>query len=260
MSDPTRKRLASETPESQALRDLHSNANPTVITDFTVADHDDHPAEVFDCWNQIGVSGNQTCRELPRYIHCHNCPVYSAAAVRFLDRPLSAEDRRAWTKHYTPEKKIGAPAKTSALLFRLGTEWLALPTAAFQEIAERRVLHSLPHRRLGVVLGLVNVRGELLICASLTRLLGLESGPPAKRLRAVFDRLLVADWGGQRFAFPVDEVHGVHRFNQADLREPPATVARCGLTCVHGVFPWRNFAVGFLDAEAVLSAFNRNLS
>ena len=242
------------------MSDQHSNTNPMVITDLTVARPNEHPVEVFDCWNQIGVSGNQTCPELPRYIHCHNCPVHSAAAVRFLDRPLSAEDRRAWTRYYSPAKKIGAPAKTSALLFRLGAEWLALPTAAFQEIAERRVLHSLPHRRLGIVLGLVNVRGELLICASLTRLLGLEADPPTKRLRAVFDRLLVADWGGQRFAFPVDEVHGVHRFHQADLREPPASVSRCALTCAHGVFPWRNFAVGLLDADAVFAAFNRNLS
>lgn len=242
------------------MNDPHPSANPTVIANFTLACHDDQRVEGPDCWNQIGVSGNQTCRELPRYIHCHHCPVYSAAAVRLLDRPLSAEDRRAWTEHYAQEKRFSAPAKTSALLFRLGAEWLALPTAAFQEIAERRVLHSLPHRRLGIVLGLVNVRGELLICASLARLLGLESGLPAKRLRAVFDRLLVADWNGQRFAFPVDEVHGVHRFHQADLREPPATVARSGLTCAGGVFPWRNFAVGFLDADGVFAALNRNLS
>lgn len=238
----------------------HARANPTVITDFSVTPHDDQPAEVSDCWNQIGVSGNQTCRELSRHIHCQNCPVYSAAAVQLLDRPLSAEDRRAWTEHYAHEKPLGAPAKTSALLFRLDGEWLALPTTAFQEITERRVVHSLPHRRLAIVLGLVNVRGELLICASLARLLGLEFRPPAKPVRAVFDRLLVADWNGERFAFPVDEVHGVHRFHQSDLRKPPATIARSGLNCARGVFPWRNIAVGFLDADAVFAALNRNLA
>lgn len=235
-------------------------ANPTVVVDFKVTPGDERPGAVSDCWNQIGVSGNRTCRELARYFHCHNCPVHSAAAARLLDRPLTAADRRTWTEHYAREQPPGTPAKTSALLFRLGAEWLALPTAAFQEIAERRVLHSLPHRRLGIVLGLVNVRGELLICASLARLLSLESGPPAIRLRAVFDRLLVTDWKGQRFAFPVDEVHGVHRFLQADLREPPATVARCGLTCTQGIFPWRNFAVGLLDADTLFAALTRNLS
>lgn len=260
MNDPTPISSTPGTIKSEALNVPHPSATPTVLVDFTVTRDHEPRSEVVDCWNQIGVSGNQTCRELLRHIHCHNCPVFSAAAARFLDRPLSAEDRHAWTEHYAHEKRLAAPAKTSALLFRLGSEWLALPTAAFQEIAERRVLHSLPHRRLGIVLGLVNVRGELLLCASLARLLGLEVGPPTKRLRAVFDRLLVTDWNGQRFAFPVDEVHGVHRFHQADLREPPATVARAGLHCTTGVFPWRNLAVGFLDADTIFTALNRNLT
>ena len=242
------------------MNEPYSSASPMVIADLTVTRRDDHQDGLADCWNQIGVSGNQTCRELPRYIHCHNCPVYSAAAVRLLDRPLSAEDRRAWTDHYAQAKQLSTPAKASAVLFRLGAEWLALPTSAFQEITERRVLHSLPHRRLGIVLGLVNVRGELVICASLARLLGLNSDPPTPPLRVMFDRLLVADWNGQRFAFPVDEVHGVHRFHQADLHAPPATVARSGLNCASGVFPWRDFAVGMLDANAVFAALNRNLS
>jgi chemotaxis-related protein WspD len=215
--------------------------------------------ELYDCWNRIGVEGNQTCRELPQYIHCHNCPVYSAAAVQFLDRPVTPDYRREWTEHYAAEQRIAAPAKISAVIFRLGTEWLAMPTQAFQEIAERRALHSLPHRRSGVVIGIVNVRGELIICAALDRLLGLESGTRPKRLRAVFDRLLVADWAGQRFAFPVEEVHGVHRFHQQDLREPPATIARSGINCAVGVFPWRKFTVGFLDADTLFASLNRNL-
>ena len=130
------------------------------IADLTVTP-DDLGSSVSDCWNQIGVSGDRSCGELPRYIHCHHCPVYATAAAQLLDRPLSSSDRRGWTERYAQEQRVQAPAKTSALLFRLGGEWFALPTVAFQEIAERRVLHRLPHRRLGLVLGLVNVRGEL---------------------------------------------------------------------------------------------------
>jgi len=213
-----------------------------------------------DCWNSIGVVGDNSCRELVRHVHCHNCPVYSAAAAQFLDRPLTADYRREWTDHFAREKKIATPAKTSAIIFRISNEWLSMPTEAFQEIAERRGLHSLPHRRRGVVLGIVNIRGELLICASLGKLLGLDATAPIKRQLAVFDRLLVANWNGQRFAFPVDEVHGVHRFHSADLREPPATVSRSGFNCATGVFPWRNFTVGFLDPESLVAALNRNLS
>ena len=41
-----------------------------------------------DCWNKIGVWGNQECPELERVIHCRNCPVYSSAAARLLDENL----------------------------------------------------------------------------------------------------------------------------------------------------------------------------
>jgi len=216
--------------------------------------------EIHSCWNQIGVEGDQSCHELTRHVHCHNCPVYSAAAGQFLDRPATPEYRREWTEHFAREKRIATPAKISAVIFRLNTEWLAMPTQAFQEIAERRVLHSLPHRRSGVVIGIINVRGELLICAALDRLLGLESGTRPKRRRAVFDRLLVSDWAGQRFAFPVDEVHGVHRFHQQDLHDPPATVARSGLNCATGIFPWRSFTVGFLDPDTLFASLNQKLT
>src|SRR5438045_1523494 len=131
------------------------------------------------CWHKIGVYGDGSCPELKRFIHCRNCPVYSNAGLQLLDRPLPADYRRERTAHFAQEKKLPPPARTSALLFRLAAEWLALPTHAFQEVAERRPIHSLPHRRQGPVLGLVNIRGELLICVALGRLLGLgKIAPP----------------------------------------------------------------------------------
>ncbi|MEK7780210.1 MAG: chemotaxis protein CheW [Verrucomicrobiota bacterium] len=243
------------------MNDAPSPSHHPIIADLQVAPTGaELPTTIKDCWNTIGVTGDKSCRELPRHGHCHNCPVYSAAAAQFLDRPLTPNYRREWTEHFAQEKKISTPAKTSAIIFRISGEWLGMPTQAFQEIAERRAMHSLPHRRRGIVLGIVNIRGELLICAAIGKLLGLESTTLIKRQLAVFDRLLVANWNGQRFAFPVDEVHGVHRFHSADLREPPATVARSGFNCALGVFPWRNFTVGFLDPESLFAALNRNLS
>jgi chemotaxis-related protein WspD len=218
------------------------------------------PAQVNDCWSTIGVGGNGTCRELQKFIHCRNCPVYSAAGIQLLDRPLTADYRRERTGHYAEAKKITQPAKISLVIFRLGPEWLALPTTAFQEVAERRSQHTLPHRRRSFVLGLVNIRGELLICTSLARLLGLEQETPRDKSRTVYDRLLVANWDGHRLALPVDEVHGIHRFHSDEMKPPPATISKSTLTYTRGIFAWQERAVGFLDADSLFSALNRSLT
>lgn len=217
-------------------------------------------AEVRTCWGEIGVYGNGSCAKLRACIHCRNCPVYSNAGARLLDRPLPRDYRRDWTKHFAQRKQLAVRNSTSALLFRLGAEWLALPTAAFQEVAERRRMHSLPHRRQGFVLGLANIRGELLICVSLGYLLGLERAPSPAMPRASCNRLLVANWDGFRFLFPVDEVHGTHRFDLQELKPPPATVAKSNPSYTQGVFFWQQKAVGFLDADLLFSAFNRSLT
>jgi len=214
------------------------------------------PLPVYDCWSTIGVSGNGTCRELQKFIHCRNCPVYSAAGLQLLDRPLTPEYRRERTGHYAEAKTLTQAARTSLVIFRIGAEWLALPTPAFQEVAERRFMHTLPQRRHSVALGLVNIRGELLICASLARLLGLEPETPRDKSRAIHDRLLVINWDGHRLAFPVDEVHGIHRFHRDEMKEPPATISKSALTYTQGVFTWRERSVGFLNADSLFSALN----
>lgn len=224
------------------------------------ADQSANLPEIQTCWQTIGVYGSSQCEELRQFIHCRNCPVYSAAARRLLDRPMPAEYRREWTLHFAKKEITARPAKTSAVIFRINTEWLALPAQAFQEIAERRSIHSLPHRRLGIVAGLVNIRGELLICASLGRLLGLENAAPNRSIRKQAERLLVAQWQGNRFVFPVDEVHGIHRFESPELRPPPATVARASASYTQGIFFWKDRPVGYLETGPLFSALNRSLA
>jgi len=158
------------------------------------------------------------------------------------------------------EKKAAAVGKASAVLFRIGSEWLALPTQAFQEVAERRRIHSLPHRRRGFLLGLANIRGELLLCVSLGHLLGLEKIAPHATLRTAYHRLLVTNWDGSGFAFPADEVHGIHPFRPQDLKSPPATLVQSNSAFTQGVLHWRDRTVGLLDAGLLFSTLNRTMS
>jgi len=216
--------------------------------------------DLFDCWNKIGVYGNATCDELLEFVHCRNCPAYSKGGRQLLERKPPKDYQREWTEHFAREKHVAAPAKSSGLLFRIGSEWLALPTQAFQEVAERRAIHSLPHRRQGIVLGLANVRGELVICVSLGRLLGIEKTTSRPTLRTTYDRLLVAHWDGQRLAFPVEEVYGIHRFELTELKPPPATISASSQTYSRGVLFWKERAVGYLDVELLFSTLNRSLT
>jgi chemotaxis-related protein WspD len=242
---------------SHAEKDAVSPQAVAPVTDSSLGRSPDNTEA---CWQSIGVYGSGNCRELQKFIHCRNCPVYSHSALRLLDRPLPPQYRAEWTAHFASEQRPAPPVKTSAVLFRINAEWLALPTRAFQEVAERRRTHSLPHQRQGIVVGLVNIRGELLICVSLGRLLGLEKSLSPQTIRTTYDRLLVANWEGTRLVFPVDEVHGTHKFEATEVREPPATVAKSRPSYTHGIFMWQEKSVGLLDPTLLFSALNRSLS
>jgi chemotaxis-related protein WspD len=217
-------------------------------------------AGISACWNQIGVHGNSSCPELQKFIRCRNCPVYSNAAVQLLDRPLLPQCRNEWTRYFAQPKQLPTPAKASALVFRISGEWFALPTHALQEVADHRTVHSLPHRQYGLVLGLVNIRGELLICVSLGHLLGLERTSTAHAVRQKCDRLLVTGWDGNRLVFPAEEVRGIHRFQTSELKEPPATLAKSNSSYTQGLLSSAGRTIGLLDAERLFSALNRSLT
>ena len=220
------------------------------------------PSAINDCWNKIGVRGDSSCPELEKYIHCRNCPVYSAAAVELLDGNPPADYLAFWTRHVAQEKKLEDIDSHSVVIFRIGAEWLALPTSVFKEVAELRTIHTLPHRRSAMVLGVANVRGELLICVSLSKLLSLEEAAAPKRAKhsMVHPRLLVISNEGQRLVFPVDEVHGIHRHRPAELEPVPATVSKAAATYTKAVLSWRDRTVGCLDDQLLFYTLYRSLT
>ena len=213
------------------------------------------------CWNRIGVHGDATCQELLTHVHCHNCPVYSRGALALLDR-ARVHDLAEATRLFAADKQELARGAHSAFLFRVGGEWLGVATSVVDEVADLRMIHSLPHRRSGVVLGLANVRGELLVCVSLAQLLGIEEAAPElqpRERRQALRRLLVVRERGLRLAFPVDEVHGTQRYADSELQPAPSTVARATAAYSRAVLPWEGHAVGLLDDELLFHSLNRNL-
>ncbi len=212
-------------------------------------------AEVYDCWNRIGVRGDKSCPELELHVHCRNCPAYGAAAATLLNRDQVGPPAA------TAMSQFGAPAAAedgateSAVIFRVGNEWFALSTLLLDEIVGARAIHSLPHRRDPALLGLVNIRGELVVCVSIAQLLIGEAAPlPDCRL------IVLRHATTGRLAFPVDEVQHAHRYGQDDVRPVPATVARSASTLARGLLSWRDKMVACLDEKLILDALNRSLA
>jgi len=62
-----------------------------------------------------------------------------------------------------------------------------------------------------------------------------------------------------RVVCPVDEVHGIHHFQQRDLKEVPTTVARATVAYSTALLSWRGRSVGVLDDELVFYTLARSL-
>src|SRR6185295_3819069 len=103
-------------------------------------------------------------------------PLHGSAAGRLLDRDLPEGYLRETTDVVSAEKRTVDSGTESLMIFRIGVEWLTLPTKILQEVTEPGRIHRLPHRG-GILRGLVNVRGELLLCVALDVMLGLERSP-----------------------------------------------------------------------------------
>ncbi|MEE9943210.1 MAG: chemotaxis protein CheW [Pseudomonas asiatica] len=212
-----------------------------------LAEADTH---VDDCWNRIGVHGDKQCPLLERHVHCRNCEVYAAAATRLLDRYALMQDHQA---------AVAAPVEEntgrSMLLFRLGEEWLALPTACLAEIAPLQAVHSLPHQRSRVLQGVVNVRGALVPCLSLADLLGVQASAAEQRGGRAMPRMLILAAEGGPVVMAVEEIDGIHRLDPLLLNS--------GQDASHftaAVLQWRGRSVRVLDDQHLLSAVQRSLS
>jgi chemotaxis-related protein WspD len=202
-----------------------------------------------DCWNRIGVWGDQSCPELIPAIHCHNCPVFTAASQRFLDAPPPASYLEEWTELLRSPIEETANDLQSVLIFRLCDEWLALRVQVLLEVTSPRPVHPIPHRA-GLLAGLVNIRGELHLCVHLAQLLGIRAegrGLLTPDRNGGLPRMIVVESEGNRWVFPVDEVDQVYRFSPGELTGAPATLARSAGHLTRGVLAWRERSIGYLD-------------
>jgi chemotaxis-related protein WspD len=215
-----------------------------------------------DCWNHIGISGDQSCSELSTIVHCRNCPAFAAAARAFFDRSAPDGYLAEWSQWLAGSANQDTDGTEnqdddlnylregiSVLIFRLASEWLALRTQTVTEVTNPRVVHQVPHRTNAVFLGLVNVRGQVQPCVSLHGLLGIVGQSVPARLILLRDNARAEAW-----AFSAEEVIGVRRIRIGRLHGVPSTLANPSVGFSQAVVSWKQQSIGLLDEERVFAA------
>lgn len=224
-------------------------------------------APMEECWRKIGVAGDRSCPELETFIHCRNCPVLAAAARTFFDRAAPAGYLDSWQAILDEPETTADSDATSVLVFRIGREWLALATHVLVEVTPLRPLHRVPHRSGTLLEGIVNIRGQLQLCASLHALLGLDAteapadtapGDPAAARLLVVERSTAT--GVERWTLRADEVAGVHRVLRAALRDVPSTVSHAGSRHALALFTLQDRPVSLLDEQRIFDGLTAGIT
>jgi chemotaxis-related protein WspD len=194
---------------------------------------------------------------LPQVVHCRNCEVYQQAGRAVFERVPPEGDARDWTATLAAPPSAMTGPHEQVLVFRLGGEWLGLPVAVIVEVLEWRPVRRLPHPRDEMLLGIVNVHGDLQLCVSLDAVLG--QGPPQLPAGAQV-RLLALGEGTVEWTTPVSETRGIADVPLDALAAAPATVPRSDRPFVRGVFEYRQEPVGLLDGRLVLERLRERLA
>lgn len=216
--------------------------------------------------------GDRSCPLLAASVHCRNCQVYSEAGRSLLERLPPADYLDEWTtvlaesQHASQSSLLSADGAVvrsdqslTLMLFRLADELFALPVGVLLEVSSIFVVHSIPHRSTGIFLGLVNIRGEIMLAASLRALLGLPAERQTPATPPSSQRMAVASTPEGRWVFPIDEIFGIHLFNRANVTQAPSQ-APAGNCCCCGVLQWRQRPVALLDPERIFQRLHEEIA
>jgi chemotaxis-related protein WspD len=207
------------------------------------------------CWTRTGVWGDRTCVDLPHVVHCRNCGVYSAGGRGLLDRAAPDDYIDSWTDALAEDRASAQTAAVPYLVFRVGDTWLAFRAANLREITATTAIRSVPHRPREILLGLVNIRGELFPCLSLHALFGEERAAPSRT-----SCFLVARSGSEDWVFPVDQVDGIHDVPGGSLAPLPSTLDNVEVVYTSGLVRCSDKTVAIIDEELLFSSLKRRIS
>lgn len=180
------------------------------------------------------------------------------AAARLLDRSPPEAYLTGWSKALRDALyEEDRASRFSAGIVRLGEELFAVPTENVVEVHPPSTIRSVPGRAGDVFRGLVSLRGEIHLCASLHALFGLD---PSGDVEDDARRLLVVRNEGERWALIVDGVLDFERFDMDAVRGSQVTVAKSAVHFTNGVVETPAGPAARIDPRRLFEGLTRSLS
>lgn len=171
------------------------------------------------CWNDIGIWGDSTCPRLVSSIHCANCSIYSDAGRELFEREIPKDYFKSWDEEMQTHTDYAMRSETSFFVFKCGENLFALPMQSVTEMSSMRMIHKIPYRRGGVIEGLVNINGELVIATNLLALFSLPTKLENPK------SIVVCSSGSNKFAFAVDAVRGLSVPDENSMKDADSSDA-----------------------------------
>lgn len=217
------------------------------------------------CWNEIGIWSphKATCPKLEAAVHCRNCPVFIQEGRTLFERSPPSEYILEWTTLLAKEKENihNKGDCFSLLVFRIENEWFGLPPTYFKEIVESRPVQFIPHRSNDILLGMVNIQGQLQLCVSLKGLLHIDGGKVDRAVHT-YVRIAVVEKDGEIWSFYTDEIAGVEKFSIQEVSEPAIQSDKA--TYLKGVIQWKHpqqgtIYIGVLNVESFFEGIAKKI-
>jgi chemotaxis-related protein WspD len=179
---------------------------------------------------------------------------------RLLDREPPEAYLEAWTRSL--KRRLGEDERGTRIslgIFRVAEELFALATDVVVEVQPTSPIRSVPGRTGEVFRGLVSLRGEIHLCASLRALFGLGAAGTGDESSGD-RRLLVVERAGERWALVVDEVLDFERFDADAVQGAQVTVSKAAVHFSDGVLQSPRGQAAVIDPKRLFEGLARSLA
>jgi len=145
--------------------------------------------------------------------------------------------------------------------FRLYNEWFGLSALIFSEIASQRTINEIPYHNNPILLGIVNLRGQLRLCFSMHLLLGMTNDLElaSNGSKTQYPRLLAITEQNEVWTFPVEEVEGILQIDLTKMSNIPVNVLNSKENFLKGVVNWDDKKIYVINEELLFMTLRRKL-